>query len=424
MTCPSTAGTDAEHTATRSKESDVADLTVYGAPWCPHCRRVKQFLEAHRVESTYVDIDREPDRVATIEELQDGGRTIPTLVYPDGSFEVNPTNEDLARRLDLQVEAERELYDVAIVGGGPAGLAASLYAAREGMDTVVVERSALGGNAAVTEVIDNYPGFPDGISGEELVERFVRQAERYGVELLRAVGVDRLEPDAADVRLTLGTGQEILAHSVLVTVGSSYRRLGVPGEDGLIGSGVHYCATCDGPFYRGAHDVAVVGGGNSALEEGLFLSRFVDHVSVLTNAPELSASRLLQERVRSDPKFDVRTGVDVVELHGKRKLDDLVLRDQKSGEQTTLHPAAAFVFIGLDPNTAFLRGSVELDEWGFVVTDEMYRTSMRGVYAGGDCRAGSTKQLASSTGDAIAALLQVRAYLQEHSDLPRVAINS
>jgi thioredoxin reductase (NADPH) len=401
----------------------MPELTVYGAPWCPHCRNTKQFLEAQRVDFEYVDIDRDPAAVAAIEQLQHGGRTIPTLVFPDGTFVVAPSNDELAQRLDIRLLANRMLYDVAIVGGGPAGLAASLYAAREGMETVVIERGALGGNAGVTEVIDNYPGFPDGIGGSELVDRFVRQAERYGVELLAAVGIDSLAPDGHDIALMCGTGQQVTAHAALVTVGSTYKRLGTPGEEHLIGSGVHYCATCDGPFYRGASEVAVVGGGNSALEEGLYLSRYIDKIMVLTNAPELSASKVLQDRVRNDPKFSVHTNTEIVELRGDRKLDDLVIRDLASGVESTLHPAAAFVFIGLEPNTQWLRGTVDLDEWGFVVTDTTYHTSMPAVFAGGDCRAGSTKQLASATGDAVAAILQVRTYLQEQSDLPVVAVN-
>lgn len=401
----------------------MAGLEVYGAPWCPHCRQTKQFLEAQRVPFDYHDIDRDPTAVETLERVQKGGRTIPMLVFDDGSHAVNPTEAEIADRLGLRREAARTIYDVAIIGGGPAGLAAALYAAREGMDTIVLEQNAFGGNAAVSEVIDNYPGFPDSISGRELVDRFVRQAERYGVELLSAVGVDAIAAEGDDVRITLGTGQTVLAHAALLSVGSSYRRLDVPGEDGLIGSGVHYCATCDGPFYRGAAEVAVVGGGNAALEEGLFLSRYVDKVTVLTHSAELRASRVLQDRVRSDEKFTIHTNTAVAALHGTGTLDDMVLRDTVTGEESTIHPDAAFVFIGLDPNTAWLRGAVDLDQWGFVETDAMFRTSMQGVYAGGDCRAGSTKQLASATGDAVAALLQIRSYLQERSDLPVIAVN-
>ena len=195
------------------------------------------------------------------------------------------------------------------------------------------------------------------------------------------------------------------------------------GEDELIGSGVHYCATCDGPLYKGSDELAIVGGGNSALEEGLLLSRYADKVSVLVRGPELKASKVLQDRVRDDPKFDVHTNVEVKELRGDRTLADLVLRDTVDGGESTLHPSGLFVFIGQQPNTKFLDGAVDLDQWGFVTTDLCYQTSMEGVYAAGDCRSGSTKQLPAAAGEAVAAILSIRAFLQEHSHLPRVDIN-
>ena len=402
----------------------MPELTVYGAPWCPYCQRTKRFLEAQRADFRYVDIDREPDAVATLQQLQGGGRTIPTVVFPDGSHVVAPTDGELASRLGLVVEAARAFYDLVIVGGGPAGLTAALYAAREGMDTILVDRSGLGGNAGVTDRIDIYPGFPDGIGGAELVDRFVAQAKRFGVELVAALGADSVTGDGDDVRVDLANGQQLFAHAVLLVVGSSYKRLGVPGEDDLIGSGVHYCATCDGPLYRGAHELAVVGGGNSALEEGLLLSRYADKIHVLARGADLRASSVLQSRVRTDPKFDVRTNVEVKELRGRGSLDELVVRDTTTGEESTLTPSGLFVFIGQEPNTQFLRGVLDLDEWGFVQTDAMYRTSMHGVYAAGDCRSGSTKQLPSATGEAVAAVLSIRTYLQEHSHLPRVEVNA
>ena len=171
-------------------------MTVYGAPWCPHCKRVKKFLAAHRVRYAFVDIDTDPQAIARLKELQDGGQIIPTVVYPDGTHEVNPSDEALARRIGLTLKAERSAYDLVIVGGGPAGLAAAIYAAREGIDAVVVDASALGGQAGISDRIDNYPGFPDGISGGELADRFVAQARRYGVELLSAVSVTALQRDA------------------------------------------------------------------------------------------------------------------------------------------------------------------------------------------------------------------------------------
>ncbi len=263
----------------------MAEVTVYGAPWCPDCRRAKKFLGEQRVAYDWVDIDKNAEGLLLVEELQKGGRTIPTIVFGDGSNLVDPTNEEVARKLGLTLEASRAFYDLAIVGGGPAGLAAAIYAAREGIDAIVVDRGALGGQAGVTEKIDNYPGFPDGIGGGELADRFIAQARRYGVEMLSAVGVEAVEVDGEDLCLRLGTGQRIASHAVLVAPGSTYKRLDVPGEADLIGAGVHFCATCDGPFYKGSEELLVVGGGNSALEEGVFLTQFADRVHIVQRSP-------------------------------------------------------------------------------------------------------------------------------------------
>jgi thioredoxin reductase (NADPH) len=390
-------------------------LTVYGAPWCPHCKRVKKFLSAHRVRYTSIDVDTEPGAIDRIKELQDGGQIIPTVVYADGTHEVNPSDEALARRIGLTVEAHRTAYDLVIVGGGPAGLAAALYAAREGIDAVVVDASALGGQAAISDRIDNYPGFPDGISGAELAERFVAQARRYGVELLSAVSVTAVMHDGEDLVTKLSSGQKLVSHAVIIATGSTYRRLDVPGEDDLIGAGVHFCATCDGPFYKGADEIVVIGGGNSALEEGLHLSEFAKHVKVLTRNG-LSASPVLQERVKSDPQFDIHTGVDIVELEGGKdgRFAAVVVKDRDSGKTHRYPAAAAFVFVGLKPNDAFLDDSVQRDAGGFLVTSPTMETSMEGVFAAGDVRSGSTKQLGSAVGDGIAALLMTRRYLEAH----------
>ena len=401
-------------------------LTVYGAPWCPHCKRVKRFLAAHRVLYENVDIDERPEAIETLKALQGGGQIIPTVVYGDGTHEVNPSDEALARRLGLRREAQRAAYDLVIVGGGPAGLAAAIYAAREGIDAIVVEVSALGGQAGISDRIDNYPGFPDGIGGAELAERFVAQARRYGVELLSAVSVTGIGPDCDDGDLvtTLASGQEITSHAVIVATGSTYRRLDVPGEDDLIGAGVHFCATCDGPFYKGADELVVIGGGNSALEEGLHLSEFAKKVRVLTRAG-LTASPVLQERVKADPQFEIHTGVDIVELEGRRgRFAAVVARDRASGEEHRFPAAAAFVFIGLTPNSGVLGDAVERDPAGFLVTSATMETSMPGVFAAGDVRAGSTKQLGSAVGDGIAALLMVRRHLEAHRHKAPVPVDA
>lgn len=400
-------------------------LKVYGAPWCPDCRRAKKFLGEHRVPYDWSDIDEDPAGLEEVQRRQNGGRTIPMIVFGDGSILLEPSNDELARKLGLTLAAERSVYDLAIVGGGPAGLAASMYAAREGIDTIVIDKSALGGQAGVTERIDNYPGFPEGIGGADLADRFVQQARRYGVELLSAVAVESVSEEDGSVVVTLSNGQEVCASAVIVATGSTYRRLGVPGEEDLIGAGVHFCATCDGPFYKGAQELLVIGGGNSGLEEGLFLAQFADRIRIVQAGPELTASQLLQDKVREQSNFDVHTSTKVTELVGRDgKLHEVKARNAETGEEYAWRPDGAFVFIGLDPNTGFLKGSLELDRWGFIVTDDMFATSMPGVFAAGDVRADSTKQLGSAVGDGIAALLQVRAYLRRRHEMRKVAVNA
>jgi thioredoxin reductase (NADPH) len=396
----------------------MAEITLYGAPWCPDCKRSKQFLAEHRVDYKWVDIDRDPEGLAFVERLQSGGRTIPTIVFGEGNYLVDPSNEELAGKLGLSLKAKRRFYDLAIVGGGPAGLAAAIYAAREGMKAIVIDRSALGGQSGVTERIDNYPGFPEGVGGADLADRFIAQAKRYEVEMLAAVSVTHLARDGEDVQITLGTGQELASHAAILAPGSSYRRLGVPGEEDLIGAGVHFCATCDGPFYKGADELMVIGGGNSALEEGLFLTQFAKRVRVLQLGPQLSASKLLQDKVRNHPQFSIHTNTELLELKGEGRLESVVARDAATGEEHTWTPAAVFVFIGLDPNTEFLKDTVGLDKRGFIETDAMFQTSIPGVFAAGDARAGSTKQLGSAVGEGIAALLVARRFLQDHDHLP------
>ncbi len=397
----------------------MAEITVYGAPWCPDCKRSKQFLAEQRVEYDWVDIDLDPSGATFVREKNDGKQIIPTIVFGDGSFLVEPSNGDLARKLGLTLTAQRSFYDLIIVGGGPAGLTSAIYAAREGINTLVIEKSSLGGQAGVTERIDNYPGFPDGIKGGELAERFVEQARRYGVELLSAVGVASIRKDGHDVGITTESGKEYWSHSAIVATGSRYRKLNVPGEDGLIGAGIHFCATCDGPFYKGCDQILVIGGGNSGVEEGIFLTQFTEKVTLLEHNAELRASSLLQEKARELPNFEVLTSTAVVEFRGKSKVEAVVVRDVRTGETRELHPQGVFIFIGLTPNTGFLDGAVKLDQYGFIETDDVFSTSMPGVFAAGDVRDGSTKQLASAVGEGTTALLMVRNYLRKLGDVGR-----
>jgi thioredoxin reductase (NADPH) len=388
-----------------------APLVVYGATWCPDCRRAKSFLAAHRVAYEWIDLEEQPERSAEVEARNDGRRIIPTIVFPDGSFLAEPSNDELAERLGLARSAASHEYDVVIVGGGPTGLTAAIYGARENARVLIVEKSAPGGQAGVTERLDNYPGFPDGVGGAELADRMTLQAQRYGVEILQAVSVTGIVRDGAMIRVDLSTGEAVRAPAILVATGSTYRRTDAAGEADLIGAGVHFCATCDGPFYRGAPELVVVGGGNSGLEEGLFLTQFADHVTVVQSSSALSANRLLQEKVTAHPKMTVLLDSVVASFdaneHGK--LESVTIRHH---DADTVHPTSgAFIFIGLDPNTAFLDGALAVDDRGFLVTDHCFKTDVDGIFAAGDVRSGSTKQLASAVGEGAAVAIQIRYYL-------------
>ena len=398
-------------------------ITVIGANWCPDCRRAKEFLAQQRIAYEWVDLEQHPEAIETVERINGGSRSIPTIVFPDGSHLTEPGNDELAEKLGLLRSAKMASYDVIIIGGGPTGLTAAIYAARENQSVLIVEKSAPGGQAGITERLDNYPGFPDGVAGHDLADRMRRQAERYGVEILQAVAVSQIKRDGEWLNVTTAAGETYQSRAVLVATGSIYRRTGAEGEADLIGSGIHFCATCDGPFYRGAGEVLVIGGGNSGLEEGLFLTQFAAHVTVVEYADSLAGGRLLQDKVRAHPKMSVITNTKVVGFHSGEdgKLASVELEDRTTGERRHHEASGAFVFIGLDPNTDFLNGELTLDERGFIVSDEQFRTNVPGVFVAGDVRRGSTKQLASAVGEGAAASIQIRYHLDKLAAKEKVA---
>jgi thioredoxin reductase (NADPH) len=304
-----------------------------------------------------------------------------------------------------------DYYDLICVGGGPTSLTAALYAAREGLDVLVIEKSGLGGQAGVTERLDNFPGFPEGIGGAEFADRLTQQARRFGVELLQAQEVTNLRAEAESRYVTTADGREYGARAVLIATGSTYKRLGVPGEEELIGAGVHFCATCDGPFYKGKH-VAVIGGGNSAGEESIFLTRFADKVSILVRGEAMTASQIVIEKIAENPKIELRTNTEVTKLHGEHKLSGISIRNRSTGAAERLDPAGIFVFIGLSPNSGWLPDSIKRDPYGFVETNATLETSVPGIFAAGDVRKGSTKQAASAAGEGATVALMVREYLK------------
>jgi thioredoxin reductase (NADPH) len=387
------------------------NITIYGTSWCSDCKRAKQFFGEQRVHYDFVDVDADSAAMAYVEQVNEGKQIIPVILFEDGSTLVEPSNADLAAKLGLQTVAKRRYYDVIIVGSGPAGLTAALYTAREGLDTLVIERGGVGGQAGVTERLDNFPGFPEGVTGAEFADRLRAQAERFGVEILSAQEVTGVRAEGRYKCVTTGDGEDYRAGAVVLSLGSTYRRLGVPGEEDFIGAGVHFCATCDGAFYRGK-EVLVVGGGNSAGEESIFLTRFASKVTIATRDSSLTASKVVQEKVAENTQIDVVTNASPSEFKGDSRLRSVVLRDTESGEEREISPDGVFVFIGLMPNTDVVKGVVQLDEFGFVQTDIGLQTSLPGVFAAGDVRAGSTKQAASAAGEGAAVALSVRRYLE------------
>ena len=403
-------------------------VTVYGAYWCPDCRRAKKFLGEQFIPYRWVDIEQDKNGEMYVLQKNDGKRIIPTIVFEDDTFLVEPSNAELAKKLGLKTEAKKVYYDLIIIGGGPAGLTAAIYASREGADVLLIERSGLGGQAGITVGLDNFPGFPEGISGQEFSERVTQQARRFGVEILQAVDVERLEMEEGYHEVYTSDGKHYHSKAVLIATGASYRRLEVPGEDDYIGAGIHFCATCDGPFYKGAKEIVVVGGGNSAVEEGLHLTNFADKVTLLVRGDRLVASQIAIDKVnepssRIEVKFN--TVVDAIEGQDS-KLKTIKYHYKDSDKPEELHPAAAFIFIGQTPNTGFLKDYVELDKSGFVLTGHdivhgreimgmeplPFEASMSGIFIAGDARHGSTKQVASAVGEGAAASISIREFLR------------
>ena len=279
-------------------------IKIYSTTWCPDCKRAKKFFGEHRIPYENIDIERDPAGMAYVEQVNQGKRVIPTIVFPDGSLLVEPSDAELAAKFGLQPRAKRKFYDAIVVGGGPTGLTAALYLAREGMDVLVIEKAALGGQAGITQVLDNFPGFPEGVSGAEFADRLSRQAQRFGVELLQATEVGHITRHDRNLCVTTVSGDEYDARAVLLATGAQYRRLDIPGEAELIGTNVHFCATCDGAFYKGKK-VLVVGGGNSGFEEGLFLTKFASQVDIVEFSPQPKASAILQEKVAGKANMSV-----------------------------------------------------------------------------------------------------------------------
>lgn len=313
---------------------------------------------------------------------------------------------------------KREIHDVVMVGAGPAALSAAIYTTREDIDTILFEKGVIGGLAAITDWVDNYPGFPKGIAGLELADGLREQAERFGAEI--RLGEVSGIVDEGELKRIITTDGDIYAKAVLIATGSDYKKLGIPGEQEFYARGVHYCATCDGAFYRDKR-LVVVGGGNSAVQEAMFLTKFSTHIDLLVRGNKFRASDILQQELaKHSDKITVHFNTTADEIVGSDKgaanlVSKVIGTDKTTGKKVEFVTDGVFVFIGLLPNTGFLASSgIQLDEIGMVKTDERLETSMPGVYAAGDVRAGATMQIASATGEGATAALMIRKYLEDH----------
>ena len=306
------------------------------------------------------------------------------------------------------------IHDVIMIGAGPSSLTAAIYTTREDIDTILYEKGAVGGMAAITDQIDNYPGFPDGIDGYTLTDSFKKQAERFGAKI-ETGDVTALRNKAGINHVTID-GQDIMARAVLIASGSGYGKIGAPGEAEYYGKGVHYCATCDGAFYRGKK-LIVVGGANSAVQEAIFLSRFASHIDMIVRST-IKACEILKAELKKytdNGQISVYLGATVDEIVGENNHVNLVKVTQ-DGNHIDFETDGVFVFAGLKPNTDFLASSgVELDDYGFVTTDEELQTNIPGIFASGDVRSGSVRQVACAVGEGAAVAKSIREYLNSLS---------
>lgn len=313
------------------------------------------------------------------------------------------------------MDNKKDVHDVVMVGAGPAALAAALYTTREDIGTVMYEKGVIGGLAAVTDWVDNYPGFPQGLAGLDLAENLRQQAERFGAEI--RLGEVLAVHDEGKLKRLETTDGDVFAKAVLVATGSDYKKLGIPGEQEYYARGVHYCATCDGAFYRDKR-LVVVGGGNSAVQESIFLTKFASRIDLLIRGERMRASDVLQQELKKHAdKITVHFNAPINQIVGEEgKVTKVTGEDAATGEKVEFPTDGVFVFIGLKPNTGFLANSgVELDEIGMVKTDINLETSVKGIFAAGDVRSGATMQIASATGEGATAALMMRKYLEPHA---------
>jgi len=410
---------------------EESGFRIIGSCYSPDTARLREFAARNRLPHRWIDLERDKHAERLLQRFGVSPQDAPVVIW-GGEVLRNPTDTELARRVGLPVpDTVPDESDVVVVGAGPAGLGAAVYAASDGLTTAAMERIATGGQAGTSSRIENYLGFPGGISGADLAERAVLQAGKFGARIIVSAEITRLESGGGQHRVTLADGGSVVARAVVLAMGARYRRLAVPGIESFEGNGVYYAATFQEALMCGTGPVVIVGGGNSAGQAAIFLAAQVSRVYVVIRGDDLNKtmSRYLVDQINPHPRVTVRSCTEIREVHGDNELSAVVTEDKRTGERHSIQTRALFVFIGADPHTSWLAGAIQLDDRGFVPTGPaalysdadgnqvrtqrqpmMLETSQPGVFAVGDVRSGSVKRVASAVGEGSMAIRQIHEY--------------
>ncbi len=406
-------------------------IRLAGALWSPQSHEVKDFLARHLIAYQWLDVDKDDAARALVETNSPGKMRLPVVHFPDGTILVEPSLRELADKVGMQTRADAKLYDIIIIGAGPAGLSAAVYAGSEGQSVVVLERGVPGGQAGNSPKIENYLGFPSGLSGMDLARRAITQAKRFGAELLEATEAVRIRTEGKYWIVTLKDGSELTGKTILMATGATFRQLDAPGVKELTGAGVYYGAAYTEATYYRDQPVFVVGGANSAGQGAMFLSRFASKVTMLIRRETQWSSKYLRDAEETNPKIERLFNTEVLEVRGTPgKLEEIVVKNNATGEIKTLPGAAMFIFIGARPNSELVKDMVETNEKGFIITAPdltrngrrpkgwtlerepfLLETSCPGIFAAGDVRQGTNNRVAHATGEGGVAIASIQAYL-------------
>jgi thioredoxin reductase (NADPH) len=405
-------------------------IRVAGTLWSLSSHQVKDFLTRHQIPYQWLDIEKDSNTRQLVEGVTRETK-LPVIFFPDGTTLISPDLKSLADKVGLQTKADLPFYDIVVIGSGPAGLAAAVYAGSEGYKCLVVEKAAPGGQAGSSPKIENYLGFPTGISGDDLTRRAVSQAKRFGVEILSAQEAVQVEVKEAYRIVKLKDGTEISSHAVLVATGASFHTLKMPGAEKLTGAGIYYGAAYTEAMNYMDKNVFVVGGANSAAQGALYLSRFASKVMVLIRGHEPTASKYLVDAMKENKKIEILTDTDLVEVRGETTLEQITFKNTKQGETQTFDAAALFVFIGVRPQSQIVSGLVKCSDKGYIFTGPdvmedkkpprgwtlerdpfLLETSTPGIFAAGDVRFGTNHRVASAVGEGAIAYALMKEYLK------------